>query len=81
MTRKSKLAILVTARVTTAQYEWYMHRPLAERAGLSPAVATAIAERQLKSHRLRSTSHPSRRLIGPPESRRPNSAHPSARHE
>ena len=40
-----ELAILVTARATTAQCEWYMHRPLAERAGLSPAVATAIAER------------------------------------
>jgi 4-carboxymuconolactone decarboxylase len=40
-----ELAILVTARTTTAQYEWYIHRPLAERAGLSSAVAAAIAER------------------------------------
>lgn len=40
-----ELAILVTARATTAQYEWYMHRPLAEKAGLAPAVADAIAAR------------------------------------
>jgi 4-carboxymuconolactone decarboxylase len=40
-----ELAILVTARATTAQYEWYMHRPLAEKAGLAPAAADAIAAR------------------------------------
>ncbi len=40
-----ELAILVTARATTAQYEWYMHRPIAETAGLAPAVADAIAQR------------------------------------
>jgi 4-carboxymuconolactone decarboxylase len=40
-----ELAILVTARATTAQYEWYMHRPIAETAGLNPAIADAIANR------------------------------------
>jgi 4-carboxymuconolactone decarboxylase len=40
-----ELAILVTARATTAQYEWYMHRPLAEKAGLAPEIADAVAAR------------------------------------
>ena len=40
----SELAILVTARHWGAQYEWYAHRRLAEKAGLAPAVADAIAE-------------------------------------
>ncbi|MGH7066314.1 MAG: carboxymuconolactone decarboxylase family protein [Acetobacteraceae bacterium] len=43
--RLRELAILVTARATTAQYEWFVHRPLAERSGLGPAVIAAIAER------------------------------------
>jgi 4-carboxymuconolactone decarboxylase len=34
--RLSELAILVTARLWRAQYEWYAHAPLAERAGLKP---------------------------------------------
>jgi 4-carboxymuconolactone decarboxylase len=40
----AELAILVTARHWGAQYEWYAHRRLAEKAGLAPAVADAIAE-------------------------------------
>ncbi|MFZ1909167.1 MAG: carboxymuconolactone decarboxylase family protein, partial [Burkholderiales bacterium] len=36
--------ILVTARHWGAQYEWYAHRKLAERAGLPPAIADDIAE-------------------------------------
>jgi 4-carboxymuconolactone decarboxylase len=40
----SELAILVTARHWGAQYEWWAHRRLAEKAGLAPAVADAIAE-------------------------------------
>ena len=32
----SELAILVTARLWRAQYEWYAHAPVAERAGLKP---------------------------------------------
>lgn len=44
--RLSELAILVTARHWGAQYEWYAHRRLAEKAGLAPAIADAIAERR-----------------------------------
>jgi 4-carboxymuconolactone decarboxylase len=39
-----EFAILVTARHWTAQYEWYAHRRMSEQAGLSPAIADAIAE-------------------------------------
>jgi len=42
--RLAELAILVTARHWGAQYEWYAHRQLAEKAGLAPGVADAIAE-------------------------------------
>lgn len=41
--RLSELAILITARHWTAQFEWYAHHPLALEAGLDPAVAAAIA--------------------------------------
>jgi 4-carboxymuconolactone decarboxylase len=41
--RLSELAILITAREWTAQYEWYAHYPLALRGGLDPNVAAAIA--------------------------------------
>ncbi|MBV9784380.1 MAG: carboxymuconolactone decarboxylase family protein [Acidisphaera sp.] len=40
----NELAILITARVWTAQFEWYAHYKLAMEAGLSPAIAAAIAE-------------------------------------
>ncbi len=40
----NELAILVTARDWTAQYEWYAHHRLAMQAGLPPAIADAIAE-------------------------------------
>ncbi|HXQ52613.1 MAG TPA: carboxymuconolactone decarboxylase family protein [Stellaceae bacterium] len=39
-----ELAILVTARHWTAQYEWQAHRRMGEQAGLSPAIPDAIAE-------------------------------------
>lgn len=39
-----ELAILVTARYWTAQYEWQAHHRSALQAGLSPAIADAIAE-------------------------------------
>jgi len=39
----NELAILVTAREWTAQFEWYAHRELAMKAGLPPAIADAIA--------------------------------------
>ena len=41
-----ELAILVTARHWTAQYEWYAHRKLAQRAGLADAIIDAIALRR-----------------------------------
>jgi 4-carboxymuconolactone decarboxylase len=42
--RLSELAILITARQWTAQYEWYAHYPLALKGGLDPKIADAIAE-------------------------------------
>lgn len=39
-----ELAILITARRWTQQYEWYTHRQVAMRAGLAPEIADAIAE-------------------------------------
>jgi len=42
--RLNELAILVTARQWTQNYEWHAHRPLAEKAGLNPAIARAIAD-------------------------------------
>ena len=44
--RLSELAILVTARAWTAQYEWYAHEREAEKAGLDRAIIAAIAARQ-----------------------------------
>jgi 4-carboxymuconolactone decarboxylase len=41
--RLNEMAIIMTARVWTAQYEWYVHKALALEAGLNPAVADAIA--------------------------------------
>src|SRR6201747_209838 len=41
--RLSELAILITARQWTAQYEWYAHYPLALKGGLDPKVADAVA--------------------------------------
>jgi len=42
--RLNELAILVTARYWTAQYEWYAHQQLAVKAGLDPAIAADIAQ-------------------------------------
>jgi 4-carboxymuconolactone decarboxylase len=42
--RLNELAILLTARRWTAQYEWYAHHRLAMQAGLSADIAAAIAE-------------------------------------
>ncbi|RTL69113.1 MAG: carboxymuconolactone decarboxylase [Hyphomicrobiales bacterium] len=41
--RLSEMAILLTAREWTAQYEWFAHYPLALKGGLAPDVADAIA--------------------------------------
>ena len=40
-----ELAILITARFWTAQYEWYAHRPIAIEEGVDAAVIEAIAGR------------------------------------
>ncbi len=40
----SELAILVTAREWTQDYEWYVHYPIALKAGIKPEVADGIAE-------------------------------------
>ena len=42
----NEMAILITAREWTAQFEWYAHHKLAMQAGLNPAIAAAIAEGQ-----------------------------------
>jgi 4-carboxymuconolactone decarboxylase len=41
--RLSELAILITARQWTAQYEWSVHYPLALKGGLDPKVLSDIA--------------------------------------
>jgi 4-carboxymuconolactone decarboxylase len=43
-TKLKELAILVTARRWTQQYEWFAHHQVAMHAGLAPAIAAAIAE-------------------------------------
>jgi 4-carboxymuconolactone decarboxylase len=40
----NELAILITAREWSAQYEWYAHHLLAMKAGLPQSIATAVAE-------------------------------------
>ncbi|MDA0368506.1 MAG: carboxymuconolactone decarboxylase family protein [Proteobacteria bacterium] len=40
--RLSELAILVTARFWTAQFEWYMHAPFAAQGGLSADIIEAM---------------------------------------
>ncbi len=42
--RLNELAILIQARLWTAQYEWWAHYPLALEAGLSEAVAADLKE-------------------------------------
>jgi 4-carboxymuconolactone decarboxylase len=42
--RLNEMAILITGRYWTAQYEWYSHHQLALKAGLSPAIIQAVAE-------------------------------------
>lgn len=45
--RCSELAILVTARYWSAQYEWYAHKKLALQAGLDVAIIDAINHRHV----------------------------------
>ncbi|MET3431120.1 4-carboxymuconolactone decarboxylase [Herbaspirillum seropedicae] len=40
----SELVILVTAREWTQDYEWYVHYPIAIKAGIKPEIAAAIAD-------------------------------------
>jgi len=40
----SELAILVTAREWSQDYEWYVHQPIALKAGIRPEVIAAIAD-------------------------------------
>jgi len=40
----SEFAILITAREWTQDYEWYVHYPIAIKAGLKPAIAQALKE-------------------------------------
>ena len=42
----SELAILVTARVWSSEYEWAAHKPFALKAGLSPEIIEAIRDRR-----------------------------------
>lgn len=42
--RLNEMAILITARKWTSQYEWYAHHKVAMEAGLDPAIAEAIAQ-------------------------------------
>jgi 4-carboxymuconolactone decarboxylase len=42
----NELAIIVTARHWSSQFEWHAHRRLAVEAGIDPAVADAIARRE-----------------------------------
>jgi 4-carboxymuconolactone decarboxylase len=44
--RQTEIAILVTARYWTAQFEWSAHVRLAQRAGVPQAVIDAIAQRR-----------------------------------
>jgi 4-carboxymuconolactone decarboxylase len=46
----NELAILITARFWTAQFEWYAHNRLALAAGLDPAIPAAIALGQRPAH-------------------------------
>ena len=55
--RLSELAILITARKWTAQFEWFAHEPMALKAGLSAVVIADIRERR---HQV------SARPMGPP---------------
>jgi 4-carboxymuconolactone decarboxylase len=40
----SELAILVTAREWTQDYEWYVHAPIAAKAGIKPEIIAAIRD-------------------------------------
>ena len=43
-TTLSELVILLTARRWTQDYEWYVHAPIAEKAGIAPEIIAAIRD-------------------------------------
>jgi len=49
--RLRELAIMITARFWTAQFEWHIHRGFAEKEGIEPAIINAIAERRTPEFR------------------------------
>lgn len=44
--RLRELAIIITGRFWTSQYEWFAHASIAEKEGLDTAIINAIAERK-----------------------------------
>lgn len=56
--RLNELAILIQARLSNAQYEWWAHEPIARRAGLSDAVMA-----DLRACRRPSTMQDDERLV------------------
>ena len=46
----TEFAILIAARQWTNNYEWNAHNPLAMKAGLSPAIISAVAEGRRPEH-------------------------------
>ncbi len=42
--RLNEFAIIINARFWESKYEWFAHRPLAAKAGLSDAIADAVAK-------------------------------------
>jgi len=45
-TKLSELIILVTSREWTQDYEWYVHEPIAVKAGIGQEICDAIADRR-----------------------------------
>jgi 4-carboxymuconolactone decarboxylase len=56
--RLSEFAILCTASIWRAQYEWYAHAPIAEKAGVAPETVAALRE-----HRVPETAQEDERAI------------------
>ena len=48
--RLSEFAILIVARRWNQQYEWHVHRPIAERAGVAPETIAAVSEGRRPDH-------------------------------
>ena len=44
--RLNEFAILIQARIANAQYEWWAHDPIAQKAGLSPAIIEQLRQCQ-----------------------------------